>query len=90
MGKYIAGIFSVPKYESEDISNLSFCSDDCVVLKEVFNKHLGIEEENISVLGNDANEEVYKTNILKKVKYMSRKADPDDSILSYFADHGSS
>ena len=88
MGKNIAGIFSVPKYGSEDISNLHFCANDCVALKEIFNKHLGIEDENIFILGDNANGEVYRTDILKKVKYISRRADPDDTIFFYFSGHG--
>ena len=88
MGRYIAGIFSVPKYQSENIDDLPFCANDCIALKEVLNKHLGISDESISYLGNEVTKEVKKTEILRMVRRISGIAEPDDIIIFYFSGHG--
>ena len=88
MEKYLVGIFSVPKYESEDITDLPFCATDCIELKNVFNNHLGIDDENIYFVGNDIDQEVSKADILKNVIQLRRKAEPDDIIIFYFSGHG--
>ena len=88
MEKYLVGIFSVPKYQSEDIIDLPFCATDCIELKKVFNNHLGIDDENINLVGNDIDQEVSKADILKNVIQLRRKAEPDDIIIFYFSGHG--
>lgn len=86
--KYLVGIFSVPKYQSEDITNLPFCSQDGIELKKVFNNHLGIEDEYIRLVGDDLDQEVSKADILKNVIQLRRIAEPDDIIIFYFSGHG--
>lgn len=88
MEKYIVGIISVPKYQSEYISDLPFCANDCTALNETLNKHLGIGYENIRVLGNTIDDEISRTEILKNVRYISRKAEQDDIIILFFSGHG--
>jgi len=82
------GIFSVPKYQSEDIIDLPFCAKDCMELKEVFNDHLGIEDENIKLVGDNLDQEVSKADIIKNVIQLRRIAEPDDIIIFYFSGHG--
>ena len=82
------GLFSVPKYQSEDIIDLPFCATDCNELKKVFNNHLGIDDKNINLVGNDIDQEVSKADILKNVIQLRRKAEPDDIIIFYFSGHG--
>ena len=86
--KYLVGIFSVPKYQSEDITDLPFCAKDGIELKEVFNNHLGIEDEYIRLVGDDLDQEVSKADILKNVIQLRRIAEPDDIIIFYFSGHG--
>ena len=86
--KYLVGIFSVPKYQSEEIDDLPFCANDSIGLEGVFNNHLGIEDENIKILGNDVEQEVSKADILKSLAQLRRKAEPDDTMIFYFSGHG--
>lgn len=88
MEKYLVNIISVPKYKSEHISDLPFCAKDSSALNTIFIEHLGIEEENIKVLGIDPENEVKRTDILRNVRYISRKAEQDDIIIFYFSGHG--
>ena len=88
MEKYLVNIISVPKYKSEHISDLPFCANDSLALKGIFIEHLGIEEENIKVLGINPENEVKRTDILRNVRYISRKAEQDDIIIFYFSGHG--
>lgn len=88
MGNYIAGIFSVPKYKSENITSLPFTVNDGMAMKELFIKHFGTDESNIISLGNNNNQEVQRTDILRNVRYISRIAEPEDTLIFYFSGHG--
>ncbi|MCK5610210.1 caspase family protein [Candidatus Pacearchaeota archaeon] len=88
MGKYIVGMVSVPNYNSENILDLPFSITDCIALKETFINNLGINEEDIKILGNEDKQIISRTKILKLVKNVSRRAEIDDTIIFYFSGHG--
>ena len=88
MSKYIAGIFAVPKYKSEAISNLPFCSNDCKELKKVLCHNLGVEETNLKILGDKPDSNVQKIDLLRQIRVVCRKAEQDDTVILYFSGHG--
>lgn len=78
-------------YEGSGLGNLNFCANDAQAFYDALLQYAKYDEENIMLFsdgGHIAAKPVYYTDILSAVKEMCSKATENDSILFFFAGHG--
>jgi formylglycine-generating enzyme required for sulfatase activity len=85
VGTYRALIIGINDYQDDAIPNLDTAVNDAKAMAKVLQTHYGFRPENVSLLLND---QASSRNIVKQLRQMITKANPDDSILIYYAGHG--
>lgn len=83
-------LISVDKYKSEDIPNLDFCLNDLRLVHKCMVSNLNIPTENILVLGNQADSNVTRAEILRAVGFTKKLSQDIDTLIFYFTGHGTS
>jgi formylglycine-generating enzyme required for sulfatase activity len=90
-GSRWAVIVGVNKYTDPKMSSLRFCVPDAKLMAEVLQKKCGYAKENILLMTDDgpADLQPTKANLQKQIPTWLKKTGPRDTILVYFAGHGS-
>jgi formylglycine-generating enzyme required for sulfatase activity len=85
VGNYRALIIGINDYQDDAIPDLDTAVNDAKAMANVLQTHYGFRPENVSLLLND---QASSRNIVKQLRQMITKANPDDSIFIYYAGHG--
>ncbi|WP_176560157.1 caspase family protein [Brevibacillus dissolubilis] len=91
--KRYAVIVGINDYSGTDINNLNFCGADAVAFYEALIHYSDYSEDDVwlfSDVQHNKAERPTNSDILSKIQLMCDKATEEDSILFYFAGHGTS
>ena len=88
MSEKYAIISGISTYISDKTKNLPFCRNDILAMEKSLINGLKFSPENIQVLGRK--NIVYANDYVKSLQEISRKVEPNDSLVLYFSGHGGS